>query len=270
MENTRENFMEYLLERNLADSTIEQYILYYDLFSPLEPSKKTVRSFLVKHTSTITRAFMKNYLEFLEIDNIKIPEKRKTQKKRVAKVMSDDDIALMKLGLYEVNEKYGLMFELALEGGLRRDELTSIIPDNFEWDNWGKNMNRPCHLHIIGKGNKERIVLVSPSLMHKLRKFTMEKLHSGKLKMDDKLFGIGNHRWWQILKDTSIILLGEKKRVKPHAIRHTRATQLFESDKFNVNDLKNFLGHENIQTTQIYLHPDEKKTLKKFEEFLME
>lgn len=260
--------MEHLLLKRLATSTIEQYIIYYCLFPHAQLSQDTVNSFLIKHTGTIPRAFMKNYLEFLGNKDITLLKITGTKKQRVAQVVSKEEIELLQQGLYQVKEKYGIMFELALEGGLRRDELTSIKAKDFEWDNWSRNMSKTCKLHIIGKGNKERIVLVNPELMQKIREFTSDKIQAGKLNMEDKLFGMGNHRWWELLRDSSEILLN--KRVKPHSLRHTKATNLWESGKFDINDLKNFLGHQSIATTQIYLHPDIKKTLKKFEEFILE
>ena len=52
----------------------------------------------------------------------------------------------------------------------------------------------------------------------------------------------------------SIGIAGNKK-VSPHSLRHSRATHLLEANVgVDIYKLKEFLGHNNIKTTEIYLH----------------
>jgi site-specific recombinase XerD len=46
----------------------------------------------------------------------------------------------------------------------------------------------------------------------------------------------------------------ESKRYSVHKLRHTAATLMYQSGKVDVRVLKDILGHEQLNTTQIYTH----------------
>jgi len=266
MENTQENFREYLELKGLADNTLNLYTTFYKIFPHLQLNQEIVNQFLLKHAGSVSRGFMRNYLDFLNIKDITFPQKTGSKKKRISHTVSEEEIELLRMGLYQVNKKYGIMLDLTLAGGLRRNELTTLKAKDFEWKRWERDVSKPCRLRIIGKGNKERIIPIPPKLMQIIKVFISNKLKEG-LTMNDRLFGMGNHRWWQILKLSSETLLG--KRIRPHLLRHTRATNLWESGAFDLLDLQHFLGHESVATTEKYLHPSREKSLKKMEDFIM-
>jgi site-specific recombinase XerD len=158
------------------------------------------------------------------------------------------------------------MYDLTYEGGLRRAETVNLKAQDFEWNQWGKDKTKPCRVHIIGKGDKERIIVISPQVAQAVRDFISPLLKDGTILMNQPIFQINKQRWWEIIRDTSIAVLG--KRIKTHSIRHQRSSDLLETKQFQITDLQRFLGHSSIATTQIYLHPDEEKSIKKFEEFM--
>ena len=260
-------FFDYLKVKGLATSTIEQYCFQYALFPHHDLNQQSVNHYLTQHTGKVARGFMRNYLDYLNRKDIDLPKQTGRSKKRIMETLSDDDIKLMRSALYHLNTKYGLMFDLTLNGALRREEVINIKPINFDFASWDKDRNKPCKLRIIGKGDKERIVLISSKVMHQFKKYLREKL-SDPNQMKEPIFDIGKSRWWQVLKEVSEYMLN--KRVRPHMLRHTTANELWESGKFDIIDIKNYLGHADISTTQVYLHPDEKKSLSKFEEHMKE
>lgn len=270
MENTQEEFKEYLSTiKGLADYTIILYSTYYKVFPHTkELNNELVEKFLQQYNNRVSRAFLLNYLEFLKRKDLEIPKQTGRIKKSFPKTISEKEVEILQYAMNSLQERYGIMFSLTLQGGLRRGELINLKPADFEWDKWERNKDKPARLHIFGKGKRERIVLINSELMNRIRDYISEKIETGELNMQsNKMWKMGCHRWWKIMKDVSEGILG--RGISPHWLRHTRATSLWNSGKFDIEDLRNFLGHSNLNTTQIYLHSNEEKSLKRFEEFIM-
>lgn len=263
-----DEWMNYLAVKGLSYGTIEQYCIRFRIFPHTKLSQETVNVYLTEHTGQVNRSFVKNYLEFIRNKDIIIPKKTGRKKIRVPETVSQEHLEIIRFAMYELNELYGIMFDLEYQGGLRREELVELKINSFEWDNWIKDKSKPCRLHVIGKGDKERIVIISTELATKITDYYREKLKSGKLRFTDKMFKIGKRRWWEILKVVSEKII--ERRIKPHMLRRSRATDLWNTGKFDLMDIKNFLGHTDISTTQLYISPDKEKSLKKFEESIEE
>jgi len=124
------------------------------------------------------------------------------------------------------------------------------------------NPTEPCRLIVHGKGNRERVVLIPPKVMKSVLLWIEYILGAEE---GDKLFKISTFSYWFHLRR-----VGEQIGIKlnPHLIRHTKASQL-RNDGFDLVDIKNFLGHSDISTTQIYLHQSQKETLDKFRDYIL-
>lgn len=261
-------FDDYLTLKELADSTIKQYHIFYNLFPKDNITPETVSAFLLEHRGNLPRAFVRNYLDFRKIHDIKIPVRTGRRKKRLPPKLTEEEIRRLRYALYKKNIKYGLMFDLTLDGALRRAEVINMTPQMFDWDGWAKDESKPIRVKVVGKGNKERMVIMSPKTANRVKLYLKPLLKEYLVKMDTRMFDIGVHTWWLVLKEVSEDVLG--KRIKCHAIRHHRSSELYETGKFDLLDLSRFLGHASISTTQIYLHPDEEKSIQKFEGFFEE
>ncbi|MCK5607242.1 tyrosine-type recombinase/integrase [Candidatus Pacearchaeota archaeon] len=146
---------------------------------------------------------------------------------------------------------------LMLDAGLRVQEVTKLkISDCIIQGQVVKT------LHIrkeVGKGHRERMLPLSERIQ--------------------KAFGEMHKRWWipnaihtifyafpsgynerrmsvrqveRIIKDAGLKSIG--RPVNPHMLRHTFATRLMR--QVNSRVVQELLGHKNIQTTQIYTHPN--------------
>ena len=116
-------------------------------------------------------------------------------------------------------------------------------------------------LIVEGKGNKERLVPISPIAADLISEWIEQRA-----RMDVKPEGADiiflNRRGkpltrvmiFYIIKQLAE-LAGVKKRVSPHTLRHSFATHLLEGGA-NLRAIQEMLGHESISTTELYLHLD--------------
>lgn len=114
---------------------------------------------------------------------------------------------------------------------------------------------------VIGKGNKERIVLLGTPAVEALKHYlessrpTLVKPQTG----GEVFLGrtgrkLTTLRLWKIIKDLAR-RAGLDKNVYPHLMRHSFATHLL-SNGADLRVIQELLGHANLSTTEIYTHVD--------------
>lgn len=139
--------------------------------------------------------------------------------------------------------------------GLRVSELVNLRFEDLHFDKG--------FVRVIGKGNKERLVPVSPSVEEKISEYrTSSRLDTPAKPGNEKIVFL-NRRGakltrvmiFTIIKQTAA-LAGISKTVSPHTFRHSFATHLLEGGA-NLRAIQEMLGHESITTTEIYTHLDE-------------
>ncbi len=143
------------------------------------------------------------------------------------------------------------ILELFFSTGLRVSELASLPRDiDIEKDEFS----------VRGKGEKIRVVFISPSAREAVKKY--EKARKD---MDDALFiqlgpranaegdlRLSSRSIERIVKHYAI-KAGISRKVTPHVIRHSFATDLLQNGA-DLRSVQAMLGHSNIQTTQVYTH----------------
>ena len=76
MENSLENFIFYMNQKQLSESTMGEYLIYYKKMRDLEAEypldQDVVDVFLQRYKSNVVRAFMKNYLDFIKRKDLEI------------------------------------------------------------------------------------------------------------------------------------------------------------------------------------------------------
>ncbi len=115
---------------------------------------------------------------------------------------------------------------------------------------------------IHGKGNKQRLVPISPVAIEQLNLY-LEQTRSHQVAMrgsEDILFlnrrgaMLTRQMIFHIVKQLCE-LAGVRKVISPHTLRHSFATHLLEGGA-NLRAIQQMLGHESITTTEIYVHID--------------
>jgi integrase len=262
-QNNEETFQKHLMLKDLSDKTITLYLIYYRLFPHSQNlTQELINKFLTKHKGNVVRAFMLNYLEYINRQDFKIIKRTGRKKIRIRKALPISEINSLATYFYKKNSKYGLMFELTWELALRREEISTLKASWFDWDAWEKDMEKPCRIYVIGKNDKERPLIVSPKLMKKIYNFINRVMRDKNFKLSGRLFGMGERTIWEVFVKYSTKALG--KKCTPHEIRHSRATY-WRNSGVPLEEIQRRLGHESIRTTQVYLHIDEEKMLRSWE-----
>ena len=109
-----------------------------------------------------------------------------------------------------------------------------------------------------GKGQKERLVPLSPKLLDVLRAYWLHERPRSWMfpgtKPEQPLHPTNVQKLCQRL----VAQLGLNKRVTPHTLRHSFATHMLEAG-VDLRTLQMILGHSDLQTTAHYLHIDSKR-----------
>jgi site-specific recombinase XerD len=144
---------------------------------------------------------------------------------------------------------------VAIQTGLRVSELTSLTCGDVE-------LGTGAHLRCHGKGRKERITPLTTEACSTLRVWLAER----RGKPHDAVFP--SRRGRPLSSDAVAVLVTRHtdtatgtcpslrtKTVTPHVLRHTCAMRLLAVGA-DPSVIALWLGHENVETTQIYLHAD--------------
>ena len=119
-------------------------------------------------------------------------------------------------------------------------------------------VNAASHsLKILGKGNKERIVPVSPELMKVIKEYQQERakqfeVDQAYLFLNEKGKPLAPRAVYTIVKKYLSLVTTVEKR-SPHVLRHSFATHLTNNGA-DLNAIKELLGHSSLAATQVYTH----------------
>ncbi len=191
---------------------------------------------------------IKNYAKELHIPKIEKKLPAYLSKEEVQNILMQAEKDTTFLG-----QRNMIMLYLLYVSGMRVSELISLsISDiNFETG----------FIMILGKGDKQRIVPVPFSIIDLLKNYIINLQNDFPERNNTYLFPVlygkkikplSRQSCWMILKRICIDS-GIKRPVSPHQLRHSFATHMLEKG-VDLRSLQVLLGHENINTVQIYTH----------------
>jgi len=256
-------------------SFIKRYVGYGILIN-----KKTVNKYMGNNMSNVASGSLKSFFRFLvnkkdfpeEILNIKFDRIKTTRK--APEYFDNIEVGKIINAIEPIKLK--LLTMVLAECGLRISEGVKLKWENFNWSKWiteKNNMGSMTLKHT--KGNKFRTIPVSSSLMNELYNYHQNKTTDGipignlvfdfgiiryidvKLNKEDNANNMYNYivyatdHYRQFLHKITKHLIG--RRAHPHMFRHYAAQSLMDKGLPLIH-LKEFLGHSNIGTTEIYAH----------------
>lgn len=261
-ESEEESFQKELMRRGLSDRTIREYMIRFRLIPKDIPlTEQVLYDFLDNYSGSIARAFVKIYADVNGLTSFRLPRRTGRRKQRLINIMPENEYEELRNALYARNIKWGLMLDLSYWCALRREEVCNIQISWFQLDEWEEG--KSCRLKIIGKGNKERLVIVPAWLMPTILQFMHHRAEQDAISEQDHLFGVGVYYWWEVFNKMSLRVL--KKQYKPHELRHTR-TVLWRRQGVPIDKVSKRLGHTSIATTQRYWNLDPEEVAKDWEE----
>jgi len=182
--------------------------------------------------------------------------KKKRRKHALPKALSGADMEKM-LSVPNLSTKSGLknrvMLEVMRGAGLRVSEVCNLTPADVDMEGGDIFVQN-------GKFSRDRHIPIGPDLIEWLQRWNA-------IRPESEWFfctfqgGQLNQRQirsmcYRISKKANVSVQDghKKKPVSPHCLRHTYATNLLESGAVNLPELMLLMGHEDLGTTQIYLH----------------
>ena len=134
--------------------------------------------------------------------------------------------------------------------GLRVSELVNLKITNLYFDEG--------FIRVIGKGNKERLVPVSPSVRKEIDLYRDHIRVHQEIKSGHEDFVFLNRRGAQLTRVMIFTIIKDlaekislKKNISPHTFRHSFATHMIEGGA-RLYDVQHLLGHKSITSTQVY------------------
>lgn len=203
---------------------------------------------------------LRNFFFFLiledeiEVDPTELLELPKIGKK-LPEVLDKEEIDQL-INAVDLSKNEGhrnrAILETLYSCGLRVSELINIKITNLYFEEG--------FMRVIGKGNKERLVPVSPSVIKEVNLYRNHIRVHQDIKSGHEDFLFLNRRGKQLTRVMIFTIIkqlaeqiGLKKNISPHTFRHSFATHMVENGA-NLRAIQEMLGHESISTTEIYTH----------------
>ena len=252
-ENDLELFNNFLKENKIENINNIDYSVIRKYLSHLHDNNYEASS--ISRKISALRTFFKYSLKEKIIKNnpmtlISNPKKEK----KLPKYLNYEEMERL-LNSIDLKELEGirdkLIIELLYSTGIRVSELVNIKIKDIKI--------KEQQINILGKGNKERIVLFGNKAQELIKLYlnAHKELFKGNIYNSYLLI---NNKGKQLTTNKVELIVKQvlrksalKLNISPHTLRHTFATHMLDSGA-DLKSVQELLGHENLKTTAIYTH----------------
>ena len=241
--------------RQITTSEVFDFLSYLANDRPLNPESTYTEHGIEPPARSRKLSAIKSFYKYLTVRtkqlqenpvaDLEYPKLRKSLPKYLT--MSQASALLQAVSGQNAKRDYAILM-LFLNCGIRRSELVGLnISDVYE-----------DRIRVVGKGNKERFVYFGSSCRKAIDSY-MEERKEMVLTDNRALFGSRNGNRISVtavhrLVDKALMKAGlDTTQFSAHKLRHTAATMML-SGGVDVKTVQEVLGHENLNTTQIYTH----------------
>lgn len=198
------------------------------------------------------RQFWKYLKTKAHLINNNIAEELETPKlpKRIPKYLTLEESVRLLIECKKSPRDHCIM-TIFLNCALRLSELASLNTDQVGSD----------ILTVIGKGNKERKIFLTPAAKKSINVWLQIR---NTLNVNSKALFISRNnnrittRAVQNIVKKYVIASGlDPTAISTHKLRHTAATLMYKYGRVDIRSLQQILGHESVATTEIYTHVDD-------------
>ncbi len=205
-----------------------------------------------RKTSAIRQFFQyltnnKGLLETDPMANLDSPKLKKTLPKYLS---IEESKRLLSSADGKNKERDYCIITLFLNCGMRLSELVGLNLSSIKSNN---------SMTVTGKGNKERTVYLNDACISALNAYLAVRPHDGVIDKDALFLSARLRRISP--KTVQYIIKTDLEKAglggagySTHKLRHTAATLMYQTGQVDILTIKEILGHENLNTTQIYTH----------------
>lgn len=221
-------------------------------------NKQNLKAVTINQHLIILKTFINDYTPLNYDKDLKLI---KTEKRKPEYLTREQIQTVLK---YTEDKTDELIIKLLANTGLRIHEALNITQKQLEnTDETGNAI-----ITIIGKNTKTRTIVIPPKLTQQLKKYSKHnqkyifesERKKGQPRSIRNIQGRFQKLATKIDKEENTNIYSEN--LKPHNLRHTFAIEALKTNE--INYVKEFLGHENIATTQIYTDLKEKDVIDRF------
>lgn len=227
--NITQKYMKYLYDRGITKSTISRKLASIrGLYNYLIREDITKDNYFNQISNPKREKYLPKYLKEKELDKLFSSSSSNT----------------------ELEQRDTLIIELLYATGVRVSELVNIKIDDIDMKN--------KTIKILGKGNKERIVLYNNHTKEALNTYlhngyNILNKHNSRYLILNKNGNKLSDRYIREIVNKRVLSSNLNIKISPHSLRHTFATDMLNNGA-DLMTIKELLGHESVNTTSIYTH----------------
>jgi integrase/recombinase XerD len=227
------------IHKNIEDITTMDIRMYLALYSKTGVKNSTIAT----EISTLKPFFkwlqVEKYITdnpMDRINNIKV-------EKRLRKAITQEELEIMRDNCNSLRMR--ALLEIFSSTGCRLDEIYKLNKSDINWQDMSVN--------VIGKGNKERPVYLTPKAKLHIKKYLLSRDDDCEALFVTERHPINRLKHRSIQREFKKLqtLSGIERDIFPHLMRHYFCTNLLNK-KVNLKDVRDLMGHTSSDTTLQY------------------